>query len=89
MTLKHGPAITQTEMDAETIERAEKLAKRLGYQQTAYTSTSGLWGLFCLAENPATWTGSRRALQDGCIINTTQFGLLFVQDEEDLNMGEA
>jgi hypothetical protein len=73
-------------MDAETLARAEKLAKRLGYKQTAYTSTSGLWGLFCLKENPANggWPTT-----SGCIISTTQFGLLFVQDEEDLNMGEA
>jgi hypothetical protein len=68
-------------MDDETIERAEGLAKRLGYQQTAYTSTSALWGLFCLPENPAHGGWPTRG---GCIINTTQFGLLFVQDEEDI-----
>lgn len=69
-----------------TITLAERLAKALGYQQTAYTSTSALWGLFCLPENPEYWKGPRRVLQGGCIINTRELGLLFVQDLEDLGL---
>jgi hypothetical protein len=79
------PAITPVEFDARDHERAEDLARRLGYEQTAYTSSSALWGLFCSKENPATWRGKPRAIEGGCIIKTREFGLLFVQDLEDLN----
>lgn len=72
------PIITQVEMTEKDIEDAEKIAKRLGYTQTAYTSSSALWGLFCLRER-----ASQRA---GCIIKTAELGLLFVQDIEALNM---
>ncbi len=80
------PPITPLEMDDHDIERAERIAKALGYEQTAYTSTSALWGLFCLPENPATWRGPVTALRGGCVIKTEQFGLLFVQDMEDLQL---
>ncbi len=76
--------LTQLEFRPEDFPRAEALAASLGYQQTAYTSTSALWGLFCLPENPEYWKGPRRARQGGCIINTRELGLLFVQLEEDL-----
>ena len=52
MSTETPPPITQLEMSEQDIEFAERIAKRLGYSQTAYTSTSGLWGLFCLRENP-------------------------------------
>ena len=68
-----------TEQDSE---QAQRLAERLGYKQTVYTSTSALWGLFCLSENPehepeAPHTG-------GCIIATEELGLMFVQNVEDI-----
>lgn len=76
------PIITPVEMTSEDIEQAERLAARLGYTQTAYTSSSALWGLFCLPENPEYSTGPIHA---GCIIKTEQFGMMFVQDLEDLH----
>lgn len=77
----HGPPITQLAFDAPDFERAERMARHLGYKQTVYTSTSALWGLFCLPERPTQ--------RKGCIIKTKEFGLLFVQDEEDLLMDSA
>lgn len=75
------PPITPLEFDEADFDKAERLAKALGYEQTAYTSSSALWGLFCLPENPTTSNGPHRG---GCIIKTQQFGLLFVQDTEDI-----
>ena len=70
--------LTQVKFDERDFEKAERIARRLGYKQTAYTTTSALWGLFCLPE---------RALQRrGCIIKTLELGLMFVQDLEDLLM---
>lgn len=57
---------------------AERIARRLGFTQTAYTSTSGLWGLFCLPDHAKH--------RHGCIIKTAEFGFLFVQDLEDLQL---
>lgn len=51
-TTTEAPAITQLEMSEADIEFAERMAERLGYTQTAYTSTSALWGLFCLPDRP-------------------------------------
>ena len=76
--------LTQLEFTEDDFPRAERLAKRLGYQQTAYTSTSALWGLFCLPENPRT-AKRGEATTGGCIIKTRELGLLFVQDLEDLH----
>lgn len=84
----NAPQIDQIEMTEEDIEFAERIAERLGYEQTAYTSSSALWGLFCLNENPATWRGNPQALRKGCIIKTEQFGFLFVMDLEDMQMGD-
>lgn len=47
------PLITPVEMSEQDIAFAERIAAKLGYSQTAYTSTSSLWGLFCLQDNPA------------------------------------
>lgn len=89
-----APSITQVEFASEDHQLAQTIAQRLGYQQYAYTSTSGLWGLFCLAENPEYCKGSQRCTSHahppftaGVIIKTREFGLLFVQDLEDLRMG--
>lgn len=53
-TTQHGaaPSIDQIEMTDADIEFAERIAKRLGFRQTAYTSSSALWGLYCLRDNP-------------------------------------
>lgn len=72
--------LTQLEFDDNDFEVAEAVAKRLGYKQTAYTSSSALWGLFCLPE--------RATQKAGCIIKTKEFGLLFVQDLNDLHMND-
>lgn len=78
MTTLNTPPITQLEMTEQDIELAERAAKRIGYTQTAYTSTSGLWGLFCLPDRPRQ--------RKGCFIKTQEFGLLFVSDLEDLQL---
>lgn len=114
MTTK-PPQIVQLEMNEADIETAERIARRLGFAQTAYTSTSGLWGLFCLRDNPAhdckhiykahdenefdsncaVCKGkSRDSVHNvrinyrvsGCIINTENFGFMFVADLEDLQI---
>lgn len=73
-----GPPITQLEFEEKDFDVAESVAKRLGYTQTAYTSTSAMWGLFCLPD--------RATQKSGCIIKTKEFGFLFVQDLEDLHI---
>jgi hypothetical protein len=70
--------ITQQEMTDLEIEFAERVARRLGFTQTAYTSSSALIGLFCLPD--------RSTQREGCLVQTREFGLLFVQDLEDLNL---
>jgi len=89
--LTHG--LTQLEMTEAEIEHATTIAQHLGYTQTAYTSTSDLWGVFCLPENPEHAPGlvSARAAQrppyrPGCVIKTRELGYLFVQDVEDLGV---
>lgn len=79
--------LTQLEFSPEDFDTAERLARQLGYQQTAYTSTSDLWGMFCLGENPAT-AKRGQATKNGCIIKTRELGLLFVQDLEDLEFSK-
>ena len=71
---------TQVEFSDKDFAKAERIARRLGYKQTAYTTTSALWGLFCLPD--------RATQRRGCIIKTRELGLMFVQDLEDLLMGE-
>ena len=75
---QNPPAITQLEMSEQDIALAEKVAARLGYSQTAYTSTSQLWGLYCLPDNSHH--------RHGCIIKTKELGLLFVADLEDMQL---
>ncbi len=74
--------LTQVEFARADFPKAERLAKKLGYTQYAYTSTSALWGLFCLPENPEYHPAAPHC--GGCIIKTLELGLLFVQNEEDL-----
>lgn len=71
--------LTQVEFDEADGEKAEAIAAALGFRQTAYTDSSALWGLFCLADN--------REMHEGCIIKTRELGFLFVQNGEDLHMG--
>ena len=77
------PSIRQLEFESEDLHKAEAVAAALGYRQTAYTSSSDLWGLYCLPENPEHAKGPIRG---GCIIKTAQFGLMFVQYLEDLQL---
>lgn len=72
------PNITQLEMSEDDIKFSEKIARRLGYLQTAYTSTSQLWGLYCLPDRPNH--------KHGCIIKTKELGFLFVANLEDLQL---
>ena len=74
----NAPGLTQLAFTDKDTTRAEKIARRLGYTQWAYTSSSALWGLFCLPDRP---TQHR-----GCVIKTRELGFLFVQDCEDLGM---
>jgi hypothetical protein len=79
---RKAPAITTLEFEDSDFDKAERIARELGYEQTAYTSTSAMWGLFCLPENPEKYRG--QVTRGGCIIKTKEFGLLFVQDSEDI-----
>lgn len=81
-----APTLTQLEFSPRDHKTAARIAKHLGYRQTAYTSTSALWGLFCLAENPA-YAKPGDATRGGCIIKTRELGFLFIQDTEDLGLG--
>ena len=71
-------ALTQVEFRDDDFEIAEKIAKRLGFTQTAYTSTSALWGLFCLPD--------RATQRHGCVIKTKELGFMFVACLEDMLM---
>lgn len=55
-----GPPLTQVEFDEGDFADAEEIARRLGFTQTAYTTSSALWGLFCLPD--------RNGQRKGCII---------------------
>ena len=73
-----APPITPLEMTEADIELCERAAKLTGFTQTAYTSSSGLWGLFCLPDHAK--------MREGCFIKTREFGILFVADLEDLQL---
>ncbi len=75
---KDTQALTQLEFEEEDFALAEEVAKRLGFTQTAYTSTSNLWGLFCLPDRPTQ--------RHGCVIKTKELGMLYVSCLEDLLM---
>lgn len=65
-------------MSEADIEFAERIAKRLGFTQTAYTSSSAIWGLYCLPDH-----ANHR---HGVIIKTSGLGFLFLADLEDLQI---
>lgn len=71
-------SLTQLEFEPDDFEKAARIARKMGYTQTAYTSSSALWGLFCLPDRP------KQAR--GCVIKTAELGLLFVQDADDLGL---
>lgn len=77
--------LTQEEFQPEDFEIAERVARAMGYEQTAYTSTSALWGLFCLGENPER-ARPGQCIHEACIIKTRELGFLVVQDLEDLGL---
>jgi hypothetical protein len=79
--------LTQIEFAPDDHKRAAELARRLGYIQTAYTSTSSMWGLFCLPENPERAKRGERT-EGGCIIVTKELGMLFVQNLEELHFDD-
>jgi len=81
------PPLTQVEFTQGDHRIAERVAKHLGYEQYVYTSTSALWGLFCLPENPATAKPGQRT-QHACIIKTKELGFLVVQLLEDLGLND-
>ena len=72
--------LTPLEMTEAEIELAERAARRLGYTQTAYTSTSQLWGLYCLRDS------AKDRKPEGCFIKIRELGILFVSDLEDLQL---
>lgn len=82
-TMTKAPPITPLEMSEADIAAAEAAAQRIGYEQTAYTSTSGIWGLFCLPENPANRRG--QVTRGGVFFKTAEFGICFLQTMEDLH----
>lgn len=88
MTTATSTALTQEEFVGDDFDKAEAIARALGYKQTAYTSTSALVGLFCLPEAPrAPLYNMAPRTQGGCIIKTRELGFLFVQDGEDRGLG--
>ena len=74
--------ITQNHFSDGDTEKAEKIAHKLGYNQFAYTSTSGLIGLFVWADAEQ----YKRGKTNGCIIKSSEFGFMLVQDLEDLRI---
>lgn len=77
-------SLTQIEFNDKDHKKAEAIAHKLGYEQTAYTSSSALIGLFCLPENPE--YHPNKPHRGGCIIKTKELGFLWVQCEEDLGI---
>lgn len=78
ITMNTAKQLTQMEFDEADFALAERMARRLGYTQTAYTSSSDLIGLFCLRDRPRQ--------NAACIIKTREFGLMAVMTAEDLNL---
>jgi hypothetical protein len=74
--------LTQLEFNEADFKIAEEMAKRMGYEQTVYTSHSALIGLTCLPENPE--YHPNKPHKGGTIIKTKELGLLWVQCNEDL-----
>lgn len=81
-TTPDAAILTMDEFRRADFGIAEEFARRLGYSQHAYTSTSALWGLFCLPENPER-ARPGEATKGGAIVRTRELGFLFVQNLED------
>lgn len=77
-SIRVEPKITMREFTPADFALAERVASRLGYKQTAYTSSSGCIGLFCINDRPTQ--------KKGVIIASEEFGIMFVSDLEDLLM---
>lgn len=78
--------LTMLEFKENDTATAQKLADKLGFTQTAYTSTSDIIGLFCLRDNPQNTTPRNKGLNtkiSGCVIKTKEFGFMFVATDED------
>ena len=69
--------LTQLEMEDHDISIAERAAKKLGYTQTAYTSTSALIGLYCLPDN--------RHQRTTCLVKTKELGIVQVTVLENID----
>ena len=69
--------LTMIEFSGADHTRAASIAARLGYTQTAYTSTSALIGLFCLPENPKYHPAAPHVV--GWVVKTRELGFMFVQ----------
>ena len=70
--------LTQLEMNEAQLERAQTLARRLGFQDsTAYTSTSALVGLNCLP--------LRSGQHGAVIVQTAELGMLVIATLEDVD----
>lgn len=81
------PPLTQLEFSPMDHKKAERIAQKMGYEQTAYSSTSDLNGLYCLPENPERYPNHPH--KGCCIIKTKELGFLVVYMPEDLGMPKA
>lgn len=72
-------ALTLQEFAPEDFDTAAAWARRLGYNDsTAYATSSGLPGLYCLP-----YSGTRGPQRQTVICKSAQFGLIAVQTLED------
>lgn len=75
---ERAQALNQLPFEGSDMENAKKIARAMGYgQNTAYTSTSALVGLF--------FQGDRAGMREGCIIKTRELGFLVVSTLEDMH----
>src|SRR5262252_5806790 len=77
--------LTMLEFQPADFTIAERVAEALGYKQYPYTSTSALWALFCLPENPE-YARPGQAIRPAAIIKTRELGFLVVSELEDLGL---
>jgi hypothetical protein len=70
--------LTMVEMTEADIAFAERIANRLRYTQTTYTTGSALLGLFCLRDS------DKDRKPNACVIKTKELGFMVVSDLEDL-----
>jgi hypothetical protein len=71
--------LTQLPFDEKDMKLAKALARHLGYGESyAYTSSSALVGMHCLARYPGQ--------KVGCIVKTKELGIVFVSTLEDLGL---